>query len=102
MHDIIAAWNPSGMMDDDNADWLHSLSWGGLPETGDAFMEYMSWYRLSQAEQCEAAKDFMEGPRARHMPAAVKDHLVILGLLDEEAGASMFDDGKAEEASDDR
>jgi len=70
------------VIDEDNAEWLHSMSWGGLPEDGDDFMEYMGWYALPRAEQRETAETFMTYPRARHMPAAVKNHLIALGLLD--------------------
>ena len=75
-------WDNAPMMDDDSADWLHSMSWDGLPKDGGEFMDYMGWYDLSRAEQREAVEDFMEYPRAQHMPKAVKDHLRALGLLD--------------------
>ena len=82
MANIEAYFQPSGpVIDEDNAEWLHSMSWGGLPEDGDDFMEYMGWYALPKAEQRETAETFMTYPRARHMPAAVKDRLVALGLL---------------------
>ncbi len=82
MTDIDAYFNwDAPLISEDNAEWLHSMSWGGLPEDGDDFMEYMGWYALPEAEQRETAKDFMEYPRARHMPAAVKNHLIALGLL---------------------
>ncbi len=71
------------IIEDDVADWLHGMSWGGLPEDGSIFMEYMGWYDLPRAEQREAAEDFMEYPRAQHMPAAVREHLIALGLIDE-------------------
>jgi hypothetical protein len=74
-------WN-APIIDEENADWLKTLSWGGLPETGPAFMEYMDWYDLPRTEQREAAEDFIEYPRARHMPKAVRAHLVSLGLID--------------------
>ncbi len=83
MADIEAYFQPAGLVEEENSEWLHSLSWGGLPEDGSVFMEYMGWYDLPRAEQREAAEDFMEYPRARHMPAAVKSHLVALGLIDE-------------------
>ncbi len=74
-------WN-APIIEEDNAEWLKTLSWGGLPETGPEFMEYMAWYDLPRAEQREAIEDFMESPRAEHMPEAVRQHFVDLGLLD--------------------
>lgn len=70
------------IMDEDAADWLKTQSWGGLPEDGGDFMEYMSWWDLSRADQREAVEDFMESPRAQYMPDAVRQYLVDLGLLD--------------------
>ena len=76
-------WENAPLIDDDCGDWLQSMSWGGFAETGPEFMEGMGWYKLPEAEQREAVETFMEYPRARHMPAAVKDHLIALGLLDD-------------------
>jgi hypothetical protein len=83
MADVEFNWD-APMMDEDSADWLHGMSWGGFPENGDDFMEYLGWHDLPRTEQRAAAKEFMTYGRARHMPAAVKDHLVALGLFDEE------------------
>ncbi len=70
------------IMDEDNAEWPKTLSWGGLPKDGAKFMEYMGWNDLGRANQREAVEDFMESPRSRHMPGAVRQFFVDLGLLE--------------------
>ncbi len=74
-------WN-APIIDEDNAEWLKTMSWGGLPEEGQAFMEYMSWYDLPRAEQREALEDFIDSPRGRNMPENLKTYFRDMGLLD--------------------
>lgn len=71
------------LMDDEAGDWLQSTGWGGLPATGPEFMEYMSWYDMTRAEQREAVEDFMEYPRAQHMPETLRQYFIDLGLLED-------------------
>jgi hypothetical protein len=75
-------WDAPVTGSDENADWLKTLSWGGLPETGPEFMEYMNWYNKSRHEQREEVEEFMRTFRAEHMPKAVRQYFVDLGLLD--------------------
>lgn len=70
------------LMDEENAHWLQTMSWGGLPKDGHEFMEEAGWYKLSRSEQRTAVEEFMAGPRARHIPDAVRQHFIDLGLID--------------------
>ena len=71
-----------GEDDDDNANWLKSLSWGGMPETGPEFMEATGLYDMTRAEQRYYIDGLVDSGRVAHMPAAVREHLEGLGLID--------------------